>query len=288
MRILIALIAGGVAALVGAGVWILVSHFTGYEVGIIAWGVGAVVGIAVYLGSGQTGGVALGLLAVVLAVAGVVGGKFGAVYVDVQDVMNSDDLYIAAVADELIYRQEKETGQRIPRPYVDEDTAESIEEFYPSRAWQQARLQWHQMPEAEKQQIREVPALTNADLHLMYLADEIVAEREEAGQSVQWPVGMTYDEAWHEEDYPADIWFEAQSRWSTMTSAQQEDFRQYIIDTENAARELYEPLYTADITMSGFLQSFSLFDGLWAFLAIASAFRIGASGSESRQETAAA
>ena len=46
---------GGIAAVIGGGVWALIAHATGYEIGWIAIGVGFLCGLGVrYLGKGET------------------------------------------------------------------------------------------------------------------------------------------------------------------------------------------------------------------------------------------
>jgi hypothetical protein len=68
--------AGLVAAVVGGVVWGLIGRWTNYEVGIAAWGIGFIVGTAVVFGSHGRRGVPLQLLAVVLALAGILIGKY--------------------------------------------------------------------------------------------------------------------------------------------------------------------------------------------------------------------
>ncbi len=63
---------GGVAAVIGAGLWALVTHLTGYEIGLVAIVVGWAVGSAVHVGSGARGGPAYQLLAVFLTYMAIV------------------------------------------------------------------------------------------------------------------------------------------------------------------------------------------------------------------------
>jgi hypothetical protein len=57
---------GAVAAAMGCAVWMLVTDFTGYEIGLIAIAIGYLVGMAVHLGSRRVGGAAYQVLAVFL------------------------------------------------------------------------------------------------------------------------------------------------------------------------------------------------------------------------------
>jgi hypothetical protein len=68
--------AGLVAAIVGGVVWGLIVKMTEYEVGFVALGIGFIVGTAVVLGSGNKRGLPLQVIAVVLALIGILLGKY--------------------------------------------------------------------------------------------------------------------------------------------------------------------------------------------------------------------
>jgi hypothetical protein len=74
--LLTAALAGLAAAIVGAVIWGLIVRWTDYEVGFVAWGIGFIVGSAVVLGAQGARGLPLQAIAVVLAVVGVVLGKY--------------------------------------------------------------------------------------------------------------------------------------------------------------------------------------------------------------------
>ncbi len=75
-ELLTAVGAGLVAAVAGGVVWGLIGRWTNYEVAIAAWGIGFIVGTAVVYGSHGRRGLPLQLLAVVLALAGILIGKY--------------------------------------------------------------------------------------------------------------------------------------------------------------------------------------------------------------------
>ena len=75
-----ALIAGAIAALVGAGIWTAVTAATKTEFGWIAWGVGGLVGFVMSKVTTERS-VKLGILAAVLAAAGLAIGKVATVRV---------------------------------------------------------------------------------------------------------------------------------------------------------------------------------------------------------------
>lgn len=71
-----AAVAGLGAAVVGGAIWGLIVKLTGYEVGFVGWGIGFLVGTAVVLGAGNRRGRPLQAVAVVLALVGIVVGKY--------------------------------------------------------------------------------------------------------------------------------------------------------------------------------------------------------------------
>lgn len=71
-----AALAGLVAAVVGGVVWGLIVRWSGYEVGFVAWGIGFLVGSAVVLGARGSRGMPYQAAAVVIALAGILIGKY--------------------------------------------------------------------------------------------------------------------------------------------------------------------------------------------------------------------
>jgi hypothetical protein len=84
--------AGLAAAIVGGVVWALIVRWTEYEIGFVAWGIGFLVGTAVAFGAGGARGVPLQVLAVVLALAGIVIGKYLSFVWVIQDELPGIDL----------------------------------------------------------------------------------------------------------------------------------------------------------------------------------------------------
>ena len=74
---LVRAIAGGlVAAVVGGVAWGLIVKISDYEVGFVAWGIGFLVGTAVVLAAGGARGRHLQIVAVLLALVGILIGKY--------------------------------------------------------------------------------------------------------------------------------------------------------------------------------------------------------------------
>lgn len=285
MNMLKAGIAGAIAALIGAIVWALISKSTGYEVGIIAWGIGAVVGTAVFIASGRVGGAPLGILAVILAVAGIAAGKFAATWLLLDEFLHDDERHIAVIADELLYEQ-AEAGGPVVRPQAATEETESWSELYPREIWSRAENRWNAMTPEEQANLRIAPLLANKSLHLVYLADEIVYEWADAGTPMEWPEGSSIETALHESDYPAEVWAEAQSRWSQLSADAQHEFQQNVIETEVARFAPHEEQINQEMLIEGFVASLGVFDVIWLGLAVFSAFRIGSIGSEQSAESA--
>lgn len=105
-----ALIAGGVAALVGGGIWAAVVTLTSFEVGYVAWGIGLLVGIAMAAATPSRDH-AMGVLAVLLAVVGLGVGKALIVYFAVQpsslagEIMADQEWMAQAAAYDLDQRE---------------------------------------------------------------------------------------------------------------------------------------------------------------------------------------
>jgi len=86
--VLTATLAGLGAAVVGGIAWGLIVKWTDYEIGFAAWGIGFIVGTAVVFGAQGKRGTPFQLLAVVLAVGGIVLGKYLAFVWIGQDILD--------------------------------------------------------------------------------------------------------------------------------------------------------------------------------------------------------
>lgn len=224
---------GVIAGVAGAAIWAGISYGTGYEIGWMAWGVGLLVGWAVALGEGKRG-ILAGVVAAVLASVAMLGGKYVALGMMLDKVMDESEL-----ADS----------------FLDE--------------------------------------LSNEELAVSFLADEVVLEREEAGEEVEWPENVDPLEASTQSDYPEDVWASAQQLWDEMTESEREDY------VKRVASMLSEEVRMgyAEINPNGFLQNFgwahlylflSFFDwmdGLFFTLGITTAFQIASRGGLSREPT---
>jgi len=111
----------------------------------------------------------------------------------------------------------------------------------------------------------------NEEYIISYLADEVVGERMEAGEPLDWPAGVDPDEGGAEAaDYPADVWAEAEGRWNAMSADDQVAF---LKETSDAARDGVVAFHEA-VSSSGFTSSFGFMDLIFFGLAIVTAYSI--------------
>lgn len=110
-------------------------------------------------------------------------------------------------------------------------------------------------------------------------ADELVAQREAAGEQLKWPPGAKLAETPIEQSYPPNIWAAASRRWQALPP----DEQQTAMRQRRAvfAGKLEE--FKGAITDQAFQESFTAFDLLWFGLAALTAFRLG-SGATDEEE----
>lgn len=134
----------------------------------------------------------------------------------------------------------------------------------------------HFMVKDDVHELRQsLPPVTDDDAQIM-LADQLVKEYEEAGKKLKWPEGMTVDAAEKAEDYPKDLWKDMLKRWEGMTAEHQQQYR----DTITRDRDALVQAVVGAAEEEGFLGSFGLFDALFGFLAVATAFKLGSGGGD--------
>jgi hypothetical protein len=125
--------------------------------------------------------------------------------------------------------------------------------------------------------LNDVPVDVTDEQMIVRMADDIIREREAKGQKVAMPGGKTLDDANAQADYPPAIWREASEKWKKLGSAVQQRQKQEQQTRVRAALEGFRGLAARE----AFSSSFSLFDGLWFFLAAATAYKLGHGNIES-------
>ncbi len=271
MNLIAAIVGGVVGGLVGAAVWGAVTYYSGWEIGWIAWGIGGLVGLGVHLGGRGHGGARLGAIAVVLALAAVLLGKYATVRIELSAFLTSGVVPQSIIAD-IIVAEREEAGRpvRMPRP----DLAESLGEMYPPDIWSEAVQRWLAMDPQTREAARVLPPLVDPDIGIVPLADEVVEDYQQSGRAVDWPPGMNTEVAWRQAHYPADVWADAVGRWDAMSEAEQTEHRAYVTGALEEGMALEEQAKLA----AWFIDSFAFFDILWFGLAAGIAAKIGARG----------
>lgn len=113
--------------------------------------------------------------------------------------------------------------------------------------------------------------MTDHDVIVKY-ADHIAGEWEAEGRALNWPDGSSVETAYEVEDYPADLWAEAEARWDSLG----EEGQQTTLAQHQASAEAALGSATAQARDEIFLESFTPFDLLWIGLALFTAFKVGA------------
>ena len=200
-------IGGLIAGIIGAALWAAVAYYGEVEIGWLAWGIGAAVGFGVSAGS-RGGGVPQALIAVLITVASLCGGKFAMV-----QMMMPMDM-------ELEYEMSRE------------------------------------------------------DLAIEY-ALEIAKEKADAGEEVPWPNGMTLEEAYEPNDFPADIMQDAEQKAAALSDDEFDKLRK---ERDEATKKMMAELKQS-IFQQAFMNSFSGFDVIFFLLGIVTAWQVGDVGS---------
>lgn len=94
--------AGLAAAVAGGVVWALIVKSTDYEVGIAAWGIGFIVGTAAVLATRGSTGRQLQVVAVVLALAGILLGKYLGYALILQDEAKAFGAEVGLFSSEMV------------------------------------------------------------------------------------------------------------------------------------------------------------------------------------------
>ena len=149
------IIGGTIAAVIGAVVWGAIAFYGEVEIGWLAIGIGFLVGLGVSAGS-RSGGIGAALIAVVLTVLSLVGGKYAAVQMAVHKLHNeigtfemTDDILKLRLANEQVDLAMTAGKQLRFRNGKNYDNAESLSDF-PAEIAKTAQRQFDAMSEDER------------------------------------------------------------------------------------------------------------------------------------------
>ena len=116
----------------------------------------------------------------------------------------------------------------------------------------------------------------DSDRMISGIAYDVVEEFQEEGKPLVWPAGMTIDEAYGQDDFPANVWAEAGKRWAEIP----EDEKKAQAETHAALMRQFNETMADSIKAEAFKDSFNPFDLLWFGLAAFTAFKVGSGGSD--------
>lgn len=105
-----------------------------------------------------------------------------------------------------------------------------------------------------------------------YLAEQLANQANSEGKVLKWPADKNFENAKTLGDYPRDIAKDAESRWKAMTPEAREGYKAQAL--ENVKGQL--GAVVSGVEEQAFKESFSAYDFLWVFLAVGTAFRLGA------------
>ncbi|HVJ85611.1 MAG TPA: hypothetical protein VM452_08195 [Caulifigura sp.] len=153
------IVAGAIGGAIGAAIWAGITYSTHHEIGWIAWGIGVLVGIAVRMAAGATDGFGPGIVAAVIAVLSICGGKYAASALLTRDAMAeistmsfTEDNMIESLASEIA-DERTAAGKKLKwPPGKSEETAEVLADF-PADVQAEAKKQWGAKPAEERQKL---------------------------------------------------------------------------------------------------------------------------------------
>ncbi|MEM9661899.1 MAG: hypothetical protein AAF937_06280, partial [Planctomycetota bacterium] len=228
-------IAGAVCALIWGGF----TYWTGWELPIAALGVGFVVGCGSVIGVRSHAGFMSGLIAGVVTLASVFGGKFLAASWYVGDfleamspAMNSvymqpldhtrgwmtDEQAVAWMVNHEVIKKEY-MGVDLAWPDAVDDEANATElDWYPQDIVERVRRDWAEKT-AEERTLAKIE-LAN-EIGMGMTANDAVPAFEGRGVTLEYPRQHTYETAYFVKDYPMEVQSAAEMRWFNMTPEKQ-------------------------------------------------------------------
>lgn len=117
-------------------------------------------------------------------------------------------------------------------------------------------------------------ANTDREFLISMLADDLIEEKEQAGETVQMPANADTDDDNFAPDYPPEIWNAAVAKWDAMGPITQvQHAKDRTQEFKTAMSQIGSP--SSLLTFDLFIASFTPWDLLWFGLAAFTAFRIG-------------
>ncbi len=173
--LVVPMICGCVAGMVGAAIWAGISYGTELQFGALAWGLGGLVGIGVNLGSRDTGGMFYGLIGAAIALLAVLAGNFLTVSLLVakyMELMEPDEvpyeMVMQVLVDEIALEWVEEDREiRWPKEWKAWDQAEWPDD-YPRDLRVETETRWEGMaPDQQLDRRTAIAEVTKANSQLI-------------------------------------------------------------------------------------------------------------------------
>jgi len=142
------------------------------------------------------------------------------------------------------------------------------------------------MPSDDEITAMFLESFENEEYVVSYVADEVAADFAAQGRQLDWPAGLDPSQASSQADYPADVWAEAEGRWSGWSESERADYRREREAETVANLSESMPEIRAAIAGGGFAGSFTPMDIIFFGLAMVTAFGVGSGGKKSVEELA--
>ncbi len=178
MRLGQQMLGGLVAGALGAGIWIAIAYFTGYEVGFVAWGVRLLVGLGAMSASAGRGSPIAAVAAGLIAIAAILGGKAGTALLVADEIRHelgldgqkTKEMVVSAIAEDVL-AEATDTGMHFddewPPGVLDE---EDVRAFYPPQVWREAERRWYELTASEQMALRSrVETSADASMGLIFV-----------------------------------------------------------------------------------------------------------------------
>lgn len=264
MRVLYWIVGGLTGGLLGAVVWVAVAYSAGLELGIIAIGIGALSGFGVRLPAKEAKGTGPAVTAVMVCLFSIGAGKIGHIVVSwpgtAEGLREGALLQLSA----LVAREYERAGRRVDVPTTGWEVRHTD---YPEEIWVEAERRWNALAREEQAwYLKDVGHvfLLNQELATAKLALDVVEEYEASGRTVKWPPAANRYAPGGRDDFPAEIWQEAVSRWEGFSPGEQREFE-----------ELVASAFYFGAMIDHILTVFSLMDVIWFTLAAVTAWSVG-------------
>jgi hypothetical protein len=237
--------------LIGAVIWAAVASALNAEVKLIALLLAALCGLGMRIGAADEADWMTGILAGVIAIFAVLGGKQMAVEYIAYEATSVDTRNVWAIADEVVAEWERE-GQTIVWPEGVWPEEAWVETDYPVEVWDEAEYRYDYLTDDEKVDLEAYPMYATPNWQVVPIADEVLDEWLMDGERLDWEGVVETDYPMREAEYPKVIWDIAVRRWERLSPAEQEaherslcaqwdiDNADYLAQVEAAKEELYK------------------------------------------------